>query len=95
MPLKPMVLYSNALLDEFVINTVFAAPTAVSPVPPIDTGATPVTIPEDKLTEELASLAAVTAESAISPEGIVLLAMFAFTRLPAVIADAPFRFFNV
>jgi hypothetical protein len=94
MPLKPMALYSNPLLDEFVINTVLAAPTEVSPVPPSVTGAVPVVTPVAKLTELLASLPDVTARSVISPEGIVLLAIFAFTRLTAV-TEAPVKFFNV
>jgi len=73
---------------------VLAAPTEVNPVPPIDTGAVFAVTPVAKLTDPLANLPDVIAESAISAEGIVLLAIFAFTRPPAVI-EAPVKFFNV
>jgi hypothetical protein len=93
-PLNPVDRYSNPSFVAFVINTVFALPTALKPVPPMVTGAIPDTTVPERLTEPVANLPEVTARSAMSPVGIVRLAILELDKLLSTIAD-PVKFFNV
>ena len=93
-PLKPRVEYSYPLAEAFIRNLVFAAPTLVSPVPPLLTARLPVTTLEFKFTALAANFPEVTAPSCMLLADTVVGAIF----VPVIVLsanDVSIKFFKI